>query len=88
MRGLALLLLILAGCGAIGPYGRPGVWRPAQVNEANLQQMLAEPGQRAWGEAARGTDGAIAAAAVERLRDGKPRPLPEITLGRSGGSGN
>ncbi|WP_159993476.1 hypothetical protein [Roseomonas sp. 18066] len=86
MRSTTLLLLSLAGCGAMDPYDRPGTWRPGQVNEANLQQMLADPAHRAWGEAGRGTDGAIAGAAIERLREGKPRPLLEVTMGRNGAS--
>ncbi|WP_419898750.1 hypothetical protein [Roseomonas sp. USHLN139] len=82
---LVLLLVALAGCGALDPYERPGTWRPGRVNEANLQAMLADPAHRDRGVAADGTDGALAGAAIERLREGKPRPLPEITLGRQGG---
>jgi hypothetical protein len=71
----------LSGCaglaGVTDPYQRAGTWTPAHANEANLQAMVANPADLMHG---RGDDTAIgqtAAAAVERLRAGKVRPLPD-----------
>ena len=74
-------VVCLSGCaslaGVTDPYQRAGTWAPSHANEANLHAMVANPADLVHG---RGDDTAIgqtAAAAVERLRVGKVRPLPD-----------
>lgn len=91
MRASSLLLLLsLAACAFTDPYERPGTWRPTGANEANLRAMLAEPAHLQRGVAATGMDGAQAAAAIERLRQDKVKPLPASAVARvanAGGAG-
>lgn len=90
MRALLLLPLplLLAACAFSDPYERPGTWRPSGANEANLRTMLANPAHLERGVAGGAADGALAAAAVERLRQDKVKPLPESTIARIGATGS
>ncbi len=72
MAGLAALLAV-AACDGIDPYRREGAWHPVDVNSANL---------RAMGARARPVDGALAAAALSRLRHDRVRPLLDSGLAR------
>jgi hypothetical protein len=90
MRAL-LLLLALAGCDATDPFRAEGKWRPAGVNELNLRVMLADPSHLDQGVEEPRRDGQLAAAAVDRLRRDRVRPLPASSLAEiranDGGSG-
>ncbi len=74
----------LAGC--TDPYARPGTWHAGAVNDANLRAMVADPADLLWGASQPGTDGRLAAAAVERLRSGQVIPMPDESLTRIGTS--
>lgn len=85
-----LLLVALAaipGC-ALDPYNRPGVWRPAATNETNLRAMVADPRDLQQGVGEPGANGALAAAAVQRLMEDRVRPLPGSTNTPAGGGGS
>ncbi|MDO9709135.1 hypothetical protein [Paracraurococcus lichenis] len=90
---LLLPLLATAACDALDPYKREGNWRPAQVNEANLAVMVANPAELRRGTGAPGTAGFVATGAIERLRADRVKPLPDTGLARiitvpSGNSGS
>jgi hypothetical protein len=76
-RSIALLLLVLAGCDQADPYLRDGVWRPNGANAANLRSMVVVPSDLAVATRATQADGGLAAAAMDRLRHDRVRPLPE-----------
>jgi type IV pilus biogenesis protein CpaD/CtpE len=77
---LLLLLLVFAGCDRLDPYKREGVWRPNGANEANLRAMVAVPADLATATPAGPADGGLAAAALDRLRHDRVRPLPDSTV--------
>jgi hypothetical protein len=82
---LALLLPLLAtaaGCQALDPYRREGSWRPHGANEQNLAVMAVRPAERVRGTGAEGAAGFTAAAAIERLRTDRVKPLPDTGLAR------
>jgi hypothetical protein len=79
---LSLIALFLANCAITDPYTRPGVWRPERVNEADLRVMVVSPADLALGVAAAGGDGQQAAAALDRMRNDKPRVLPNSGLAK------
>ncbi len=83
MRPAALLLpllLALAGCNQIDPYTREGVWRPNGANAANLRAMVAVPADLVAARPAAPADGALAADALNRLRQDRLRPLPDSAV--------
>ena len=84
--------LTLSGCDMTDPYLREGVWRPNGANEANLRAMVVAPADLARGVSAPGGDGQQAAAALDRYRNDKVRPLPDSALAKvvaiSAGSGS
>lgn len=85
MRPRLLLLLTLvatAGCDAMEPYRREGVWRPSGANEQNLAVMSVRPQERVTGTGARGAPGFAAAGAIDRLRTDRVKPLPDTGLAR------
>lgn len=88
---LPLALAALVACEATDPFLAEGRWRPAGANEANLRAMVADPAHLERGQAAVRTDAAAAAAAVDRLRRDKVRPLPGATgtsrVGAASGGG-
>ncbi len=77
----ALLLAALGGCTATEPYLRPGVWTPTGADAANLAAMVENPQDLVQGRAPGPSDGARAAAAVDRLQRGQTKSL-------GGGSGD
>ena len=79
MRRLTVLslLILLTGCNQTDPYLREGVWRPQGVNDVNLRAMVAVPSDLATAAPAGPADGALAAAAANRLRRDQLRKLPD-----------
>lgn len=90
-RLLCIVVLALAGCDATDPYLREGVWRPNGANEANLRAMVASPSDLVRGVASVDGNGQQAAAALDRYRNDKMRPLPDSGIAKivpvSSGSG-
>jgi len=80
-------LLLGAGCAATDPFAAEGRWRPAGVNEANLRAMVADPAHLVRGAESRRADGQLAAAAVDRLRRDRVRPLPSSGVARMQAAG-
>lgn len=80
MRSLMLLplLLALAACHP-DPFAVEGTWHPTNVNDANLREMVANPHDLVAGQAATGSWGQEAAAAVQRVVDDKTRGLISAT---------
>lgn len=77
-----LIVLALGGCALTDPYLREGSWRPLGVNDANLVQMVANPSDLVSGTAsATGSDGHLAAAAIDRLRRDKVKSLGDTLVG-------
>ncbi len=76
-----LVLVFLAGCDATDPYLRDGVWRPNGSNEANLRAMVMSPSDLVRGVPSHG-DGQQAAAALDRARNDKVRPLPDSAVAK------
>jgi hypothetical protein len=80
----------VAACGpAYDPLLREGLWYPDHANRANLVATVANPADLVRGSSSSGTDGQLAAAAVERLRNDKLKPLPasdvaDVTASSSG----
>jgi len=68
----------LAGCGPeYDPTTREGLWLPAHSNRADLVMQAANPSDLTFGKGQSGSDGQLDAAAVERLRVGKVKKLPD-----------
>ena len=86
---ICVAALTLSGCDLTDPYSREGVWR---ANEANLRAMVVSPADLARGVSAPGGDGQQAAAALDRYRNDKVRPLPDSAVAKvvaiSAGSGS
>jgi hypothetical protein len=72
---IVLILLSLTGCDYTDPYLRAGAWRPGAVNDANLRAMVLVPSDLAVASPSTPADGALAAAALTRLRHDQVRPL-------------
>jgi hypothetical protein len=91
---LCLAALALVGCDALDPYRREGTWRPNGANEANLRVMVASPADLVQGVGSVDGSGQQAAAALDRYRNDKLRPLPDsgvakivpVAIGGSQGS--
>ena len=88
---ICLAPLALVCCDQTDPYMRQGVWLPNSANDDNLRAMVASPSDLVRGVSGLGGDGQQAAAALDRYRNDKPRPLPESSVAKivpiSGGSG-
>lgn len=82
MRRAIGLLLLLGGCEAIDPYTRPGNWRPMQANEANLRVHVADPAMLDRGVSDPRADGQVMAAAVQRYRTDRVKPLAASGVSR------
>lgn len=84
MRGATFLLVLaaapLAGCVENDPLVRPGLWRPTGANAADLALQVANPGDLVRGQGAVTTDGQLAAAALDRLRNDKLKKLPDSNI--------
>jgi type IV pilus biogenesis protein CpaD/CtpE len=83
----------LSGCGPqYDPLTREGLWQPTHANRANLVLQVADPSDLTSGKGTTGSDGQLDSAAVERLRAGKVKKLPDSNIAQvstsgSGGSG-
>ncbi len=92
-RLLAVFVLMLgvAGCDATDPYKRADVWRPAGVNDMNLELQVANTTDLRRGRGTDTIDGESAGAPIDRLRRDKPRALPQSgisAIGTAGGTGS
>jgi hypothetical protein len=83
-RPAPLLIFPLLALGACqgDDFSRPGTWRAARANDANLAVMLANPQDLRQGRAAPDSRGQAASVAVGRLESGRRFPLPASTLSR------
>ncbi|MBW4092393.1 MAG: hypothetical protein HIU82_15000 [Proteobacteria bacterium] len=73
--GSLLLLGSLAGCAATDTYSRPGTWHPDAANAANIAAMAVNPEDLLHGRGSHGSDGTLAAGAIERVWDAaQPNP--------------
>lgn len=79
-----LLVLAGAGCASTDPYQRPGMWHPAGVNDANLRAMVAVPSDLVVGAPSGPGGGGQAAAALDRARHDRVRPLPASAIAKIG----
>ncbi len=75
------LLAVLLGCAGLEPYDRPDVWRTTGINDSNLAAMAVRPADLARGRGTGPADGQVVAAAVERLRYGRVKPLSDGNTG-------
>lgn len=75
------LLALLSGCVGPDPYDFPHTWRPTGANDANLAVMAARPADLARGRGTGPADGQVVAAAVDRLRSGRVKPLADRDAG-------
>lgn len=75
-RILLAFALLLPGC-STDPIDRPGTWHATGLNDRNLRAMLADPAHAERGVGTMEGRGDTAAAAVQRLRDDKLRPLQD-----------
>ena len=81
----------LAGCGpGYDPLTREGLWNPTHTNRANLALQVANPADLVRGTGTTVSDGQLAAAAVDRLRNDKVKKLPasDISSIAAGSSGD
>jgi type IV pilus biogenesis protein CpaD/CtpE len=71
------LVAILQGCSITDPLLNANDWRPTGVNEINIAAQVANPRDLVYGrQAAGGSDGDLAAAAILRLRTDHVKQLP------------
>ncbi len=76
----AICLLLASGCTATNdPLDKPYTWRALGDNAANLRVMIADPQDLMRGREDATGLGAEAGPAVQRVLDGKRRPLPELS---------
>ncbi len=76
LLALSLSLTALAGCDRVDPYKRADVWRPSGANATNFELQVARPSDLVMGRGTDEGDGFQAAAAIQRYRVDKERPLP------------
>lgn len=87
MKPALLLLIGLAGCSVIDPFEREGVWRPRHANDANLRLHVADPAMLDRGVDDPRADGQVTAAAVDRYRRDRVRPLAASSVARMQATG-
>ena len=76
-------LLGVSGCGPqFDPLTRQGLWNPTHVNHDNLVLMVANPADLVRGTGRGTSDGQLAAAAVDRLRNDKVKKLPKTDIAK------
>jgi hypothetical protein len=75
--GIASLALAFgcAGCAAIDPYQRAGMWQPTGAVQANLAAMVADPADLTMGRGDSQTGHYQTTTAVDRLWADQPKPL-------------
>jgi len=79
-------VLLVSGCAITDPFQRPGVWRPMGANEANFELQVARAADLVQGRGTTDSDGDAAAAAVDRLRQDKAKPLLQSGISKVGAS--
>lgn len=85
----ATLLAGLSGCGPqYDPLTREGLFHPEHSNRTNLVLSVANPADLVRGTGSATSDGQIAAAAVERLRQDKVKRLPAADIAVLGSGAN
>ncbi len=82
----ACLLTLLAGCDDLGAFDRADAWHATGVNKSNLAAMAANPADLAHGRGTEAADGYQAAAAIDRLRNGRVKPLLDSSSSGSSSS--
>ena len=85
MRAVLLLFPLLfsgVGCARNEPYQRAGGWRPTGANFANLRATVNTPAHLINGVGAEGSNGHLAASAVNRLNRGEIGKLPTADVAR------
>lgn len=81
---LACLALTLGATGCAGlndPFEREGTWRPENVNNANIEAMVARPHDLVMGVNDDVSPGILSAEAVHRLLTDHVKPLPVTQIG-------
>lgn len=76
---LGLVSLPLAGC-TDDPFERPGTWRPAGVNEANLRAQVTDPAVLERGVGASTDRGQQGSMPIAILEAGKRPAVPTTRL--------
>lgn len=79
--------LLVAGCDLTDPEKREGLWHPTGSPGRNLAMQVANPADLLIGRGMRGSDGQMAAAAIERMRADKTKPLPSASISSVGAAG-
>lgn len=82
---LMLLAILVAGCAETDPYARAGMWQPTGANSRNIAAQVATKSDLLRGRGAAGVDQIPATAAVLRMWEGNPKPLPTVTSKGAGG---
>ena len=73
-----VMAALLSRCAATDPLLNENDWHPTGANQSNIAAQVVNPGDLVHGrEAAAGSDGGLAAAAVLRLRTNHVKPLPD-----------
>ena len=75
MRAILIVLALAACSKQVDPYTRDGMWQPSGANSLNLAAMTANPADLVHGHGDPGPQPVTAAAAVNRLLAGTPKPL-------------
>ena len=75
--GMALLLAC-AGCNAIDPLYRDGLWHPTGANAANLAAMVDVPSDLVRGGGRRDAGADLPVDAIDRYRHDRVRSLPTV----------
>lgn len=78
LLALAALFAPLAACTVTDPLEGEGLWKAQHVNRANLVLMAANPADLVRGQGEAGSDGVLAAAAIDRLYNNKLKRLPAL----------
>jgi hypothetical protein len=91
--GCLVLAAAVSGCGVGDPFHAPGTWQPMGANAMNLELQVAHPSDLAQGRGATYADGDTAAKAIDRMRQGKTKPLinwttSSVSAGGSSGGGS
>jgi type IV pilus biogenesis protein CpaD/CtpE len=80
-------LLVLSGCAQTDPFQRPGIWRPMGANEMDFELQVARAADMVKGRGTDEADGDSAAAAIDRMRHDKVKPLLSNSVSKVGNAG-
>lgn len=84
---VGLAALPIAAC-TDDPFERPGTWRPAGVNEANLRAQVVDPAMLERGVGASTDRGQQGSMPITTLQDGKRPAVPTTRLTGVGFAGS